>query len=52
MHTASQFVVYGAALLQTRQGAHADPRPLPKFPTMGTCASELDQGQMEDDSLV
>lgn len=33
---ASQFVAFGAAWPQTGQGAHADPCPLPKAPTMGT----------------
>ena len=38
--------------LQSSQGAHADPCPLPKAPTMGMWASELDHGAMEEESWV
>lgn len=34
------------------QGAHADPCPPLKAPTMGMGASELDHGAMEEGSLV
>lgn len=34
------------------KGAHAEPCPLPKVPTMGTSASELDHRAMEEGGLV
>lgn len=51
-HRASQFVVYGAAYLQTSQGVHADLGPQSKAPTMGTRASELELGAMAEGELV
>ncbi len=47
----SEYTVYHS-LLCMGQGAHADPCPLPKAATVGTWASELDHGAMEECGLV
>ena len=49
-HSASHPAAYGATQLQIGQSAHGNPCPPPTI--MGTQASELDLGAMEEGLLV
>lgn len=51
-HSASHSAAYEAAEPQTNQSAFDDPCPPSKAPTMGTQASELDLGSVEEGRLV